>query len=99
MAIAAIVVEVEPQTASRAGKALEEIDGVTGWQLAAPGRLAATVECPADKLPELLQRISDMRDALDLELVFVNYEDDLDEDGQILCPSLSGLHCKFRKPQ
>lgn len=54
-------------------------------------RLAATVEAPSSSLPLLLRRIQDFPNVFELELVYVNYEEDLDADGNMPCPPISKI--------
>lgn len=62
-----------------------------------PNRIAATLETPADKLFDVLQQIQILPAVHNLELVYVNYEDDLENSGQIPCPPISTLHRKLSK--
>lgn len=51
-----------------------------------PGKVAAVIEIPAIDLTAALKKLSSLPGVWNLELVYVNYEDDLDSGGFIACP-------------
>lgn len=62
----------------------------------APGRVAATFETPASKLLGRLQACQKLPGVIGLELVYVNYEDDIDANGFIDCGPLEDLRRKLK---
>lgn len=89
MAIAAIVAHTFPNSLRGLDKALRARKEIVETRISPPDRIAATVEASSANLTKILQKIQEMDDILSLELVYVNYEDDLDADGSMPCPPVS----------
>lgn len=93
MAIAAIVLHLagspqEPETALRAMPEMVEAAFVP------PDKLAATLECPSETMLACLQKAANLPNVWNLELVYVNYEDDLDENGHMKAPPFEDISKK-----
>lgn len=88
MAIAAIVLHVLEPKLEGALNSLQQIPGLVEAAQGAPGRIAATVETPVPNLLDCLQECRNLSGVIDLELVYINYEDDLDSNGFMDGPSL-----------
>ena len=86
MAIAGIVIVHSPQHQKPLLTILGGMASIFEASPASPEKIAASVEIPAEELTGFLKRLAELPQALDLELVFVNYEDDLDENGFIPTP-------------
>lgn len=93
MAIASIVLHAgcRPQELA---VVLRATPGVMDAREIPPDKLAAVLECPADRLPAFLRGLRKRKGVINLELAFVNYEDDLEACGQINCPPLAELKKK-----
>lgn len=91
MAIASIVVHTFPASLQNLQNDLQALAEIVAARSVEPDRIAAAVETSAAKLPRILQNIEKMPEVLNLELVFVNYEDDLDKSGGIACPPLADI--------
>lgn len=55
-------------------------------------KTAAAIELPGQEVTSFLKKISSINQILSLELIFVNYEDDLDENGNMLLPPEAKKH-------
>lgn len=95
MAIASFVLHTIPAGLERTLAALQARQGILAAQKATEDRIAATAELAALELPLCLQDCKNLPDVIDLELVYVNYEDDLDGEGQIAGGSLAELRGKL----
>lgn len=96
MAIAAIVLHVPGPELEGAIRSLQKMPELLEAAQGAPERVAATFETPASKLLECLQKCQKIPGVLGLELVYVNYEDDMDKDGFIDCGPLDELRRKLK---
>lgn len=96
MAIASVVVYSPPGRAQELAKALRSLAGVADCEIVAPDRLAAIIEAPAAKLLDSLRAVEKLPDFVNLELVYVNYEDDLEAAGGIGCPPLAEIYKRAR---
>lgn len=85
MAIAAIVVYCEPERLQNLSEALQTFAARIEARIMGTDRIAATVEASSDLLPIILKKIQDLPDVFNLELIYVNYEEDLDENGNMPC--------------
>ena len=86
MAIAAVVITHSPQDQTTLQDALGRMGPLLDIRAVDFDKIAATMELPSEELTSFLKKIAALPEALNLELVFVNYEDDLDEDGFIPTP-------------
>ena len=86
MAIAAVVITHSPQDQTTLQDALGRMGPLLDIRAVDFDKIAATMELPSEELTAFLKKIAALPEALNLELVFVNYEDDLDEDGFIPTP-------------
>lgn len=96
MAIAAIVLHVPEQELEGALNSLQHLPGLLAAARGAPERIAATIETPAANLLDCLRNFQKLRGVIDLELVYVNYEDDMDTNGFIDSPSLHEALLKMK---
>lgn len=94
MAVAGIVLHASPANLQGLLKALQNEAEVMDCQIVPPGRIAASVETPSINILRVLKKLGNLPAALDLELVYINYEDDLERDGAIICPPISEVHEK-----
>lgn len=90
MAIAGILIHVIPSDLQALHERLQTWEGVIEARVAGENKIAASAESRSDTLPGLLQNIQADPQVLDLELVYVNYEDDLDSAGNMPAPPLIG---------
>lgn len=91
MAIAAIVIHSLPHEQECVSGVLQLMKPVIEWKTVSPDRIAATIECPSLDLLATLQQIKAQPAVLEMDLVFVNYEDDIDAEGYVPCPPLEQL--------
>lgn len=91
MAIAGIVLQVLPVSLGEVSASLQAVAEILDVRPAPPDRIAASVECASIKILAALKKIGSMPGVINLELVYVNYEDDLESTGTIACPPLSDL--------
>lgn len=94
MAIAALVLHCAgglPELAI----ALEALPGVVDKRQVPPDKIALTLEAPSQDLTGRLKSLKNLPNIWDLELVYVNYEDDLDAHGHIACPAISEIRDKL----
>lgn len=86
MAIASIVLH-STGSLSELEKALQALPGFVDATPVPPDKLAVTIESPAEKLPETLKQAASLPAVWNMELVYANYEDDLDEEGFMTAPA------------
>lgn len=91
MAIAAIVAHCLTDSLQGLSMALQEMPVVVEARAVTADRIAAAVEASSDLLPMVLKEIQELPDLLQLEVVFINYEDDLDAQGEIKSPPLADI--------
>lgn len=94
MAIAALVAHSMPGGAQGLLEALRSCPAIVDCQLAGEGRIAAALEAPSDGLLGALELVEKLPGLVNLELAYVNYEDDIGADGAMPCPPLSQIHKK-----
>ncbi len=99
MAIASIIANGFSDGPQGLLKTLRSFPQISEIQQLDAEKIAAVVECPVAELPGLLKNISTVPGMLDMELVFVNYEDDMDEAGFMNCPSEAELLAVFSQRQ
>lgn len=99
MAIAAIVLQVSASDLEGALASLQNMPEIVAAAQGAPERIAATIDAPAAELLNCLQKCQNLPQVIGLELVYVNYEDDMDRDGFIACASLNEILQKMKKGQ
>lgn len=86
MAVASVLVLHHPQDQQRLLEILGDLPAVVEIAPVGPDKIAATLDYPSQALTGLLTEMATIPDVLDLELIFANYEDDLDEEGYIPAP-------------
>lgn len=91
MAIAALVIHANPDDLPGLMPALQASGLLTQFQQAAGDRIGAILECPSDRLLRTLEELQAIPGVWNLELAYVNYEDDLNGDGQMPCPPIEDL--------
>ena len=94
MAIAGLVIHASPASLQGLLSALQNLAEVPDCQVVPPDRIAASLETPSLNILRALKKIGNLPDVLNLELVYINYEDDLERDGEIACPPISELNEK-----
>lgn len=87
MAIAAIVLH-STGSLQELENALRALPGTVDAKQVQPGKLAATIESPAEKLIQTLEKAQNLPGVWNLELVYVNYEEDLDSAGFMNTPPI-----------
>lgn len=85
MAIAAIVLH-STESLQELENALRALPGTVDAKQVPPGKLAATIESPAETLIRSLEKAENLPGVWNLELVYVNYEEDLDCSGFMNSP-------------
>lgn len=85
MAIAAVVLHAHGDLAELEGRA-RSLPWVVDTRQVPPDKLAVTLESPSENILEDLKNTSRLANVWNLELVFVNYEEDLDDEGFMKCP-------------
>ena len=96
MAIASLVIYTNSQNPQGVVNSLRTIPEILESVYVGDGRIASTIEARADLLPSLLAKIPEMPEIINLDLVGVNYEDDL-EAGGISCPPLKEIFKQRKK--
>ncbi len=91
MAIAGFVIQSSPDHLQGLQKALQNLTEVIDSLVVQPDRVAASLETPSLNILRAFKKINTLPGVLNLEIVYINYEDDLDRDGSIACPPLSEL--------
>lgn len=94
MAIAGIVLTVTLGRQREAGEALKVFPGVIEVQAVEEIKLAAVLESPSERLQSDLEALSALPHAVQLDVVYVNYEDDMDSSGHMACPPQCGRRCR-----
>ncbi len=91
MAIAGIVVNVTAEGQSQACEALRRAPGIVDVRSLEDGcRLAAVLESPSQRLQDDLKALNDLEHVLQVDVAYVNYEEDLDDSGHMACPPDGG---------
>lgn len=93
MAIAAIVLH-SSGSLRQLETALRALPWIVDAQAVPPDKMAVTLESPSEKIMEHLQITGRLPDVWNLELAYVNYEDDLDSDGHMNCPDRESIDGK-----
>jgi len=86
MAIAGIVLTTAPGQEGRGLAVLRRWPGVCDVQDAGEGKLAAVLERPSQDLQQALEDLAGLDHVLQLDVAYVDYEDDLDANGHMACP-------------
>lgn len=86
MAIAGLFAIHAPQSQSCLMSTLRGMSPILDLNPVDKDKLAITLEIKAEELTGFLKKISDHPDIFNLELIFVNYEDDLDTEGFMVAP-------------
>ncbi len=91
MAIAGIVVNVTAAGQSQACEALRRVPGIVDVRALEDGcRLAAVLEAPSQRLQDDLEAVNDLEHVLQVDVAYINYEEDLDDSGHMACPPNGG---------
>ncbi len=86
MAIASFFVLHSPQDQKQVLETLGRLSQIVAIRPVDEEKTAASLELPGQELTYLLKKISAIPQILSLELIFVNYEDDLDGNGFMEIP-------------
>lgn len=86
MAIASFFVLHSPQNQRQVLEILGKFPQIVETRALGTDKTAAVLELPGQDLTSLLKKIADKPPILSLELIFINYEDDLDENGNMEIP-------------
>lgn len=97
MAIAAIVLHAHPADLKSLLTLLKAEKNILDCQQAAEDRIALTIETSAATLLQALEKIKSLQGVWNLELVYANYEDDLDQNGSIACPPIAEIKKTMQK--
>lgn len=92
MAIAGIVLVHSPQSQEALLETLGGMAPISALSPVNPEKLAVSLELPSAELTTFLKKLATLPLVQDLELVFVNYEDDLDDEGHIAVPPEAGKY-------
>lgn len=99
MAIAALVVETREESMEGVLSALRNLPSILEANPATASRIGAALEIPANNLLDALQVCKNLPGVIDIELVYVNYEDDIDACGFIECGSYETILRKLQSKQ
>lgn len=95
MAIAGIVLNVVEGRLPETREALRVVAGVVDVQgVEDDGKLAVVLESPSQKLQADLEALRAMAHVLQLDVAYINYEEDLDAQGHMACPGHEPRRCK-----
>lgn len=97
MAIAGVVLTVTLGHQGEAGEALKAFPGVIEVQAVEEIKLAAVLESPSERLQSDLEALSELPHVIQLDVVYVNYEDDMDSSGHMACPPNCGRRCRHKE--
>lgn len=86
MAIAGVFAVHAPQDREPLRIALGSMPQILEIAPVDDNKLAITLEAPAFALTSFLKQLGEMDSILNLEVIYVNYEDDLDRDGYMDVP-------------
>lgn len=86
MAIASILALHTPQDQGKLREILGSMPPIIALNCVNHEKMAVTLEIAAPELTGFLKKLSALPEILNLELIFVNYEDDLDEAGFMQVP-------------
>jgi nitrate reductase NapD len=93
MAVAGIVLTVALGHQSEVAEALKGVSGVVEVQPVEAIKVAAVVESPSDRLQADLEAANGLDHVVQLDVIYVNYEEDMDSEGHMPCPA----HCGRRR--
>lgn len=99
MAIAALVVETREDNMEDVLRALRAMPPILEANPATASRIGAALETPASNLLDSLRACKNLSGVIDIELVYVNYEDDIDACGFIECGSYENILRKLQSKQ
>lgn len=86
MAIAGIVLTLVDAGMDSSLAVLRSWPGVCEVQEAGGGKLALVLEISSQDIQQTLEDLSSLEMVLQLDVAYVNYEDDLDSQGHMACP-------------
>ncbi len=87
MAITGLVITTAPNTAENIAKTITPQEFFTEVQASHdPDRLVAVLEVSADKVQDEIKKLQDMENILAVDIAYINYEDDIEKEGDIPCP-------------
>ena len=90
MAIAGIVLTVGLGHQAETAEALKAFPGVVEVQAVEEDKVAVVVESPSDRLQDDLEKVNQLDHVVQLDVVYVNYEEDMDSEGHMACPENCG---------
>ncbi|MDO5536432.1 MAG: hypothetical protein Q4F72_02730 [Desulfovibrionaceae bacterium] len=90
MAIAALLLMIQPERRERTLACVSAFPGVVETKTAADGRLACVFERGSLELQKGLEDLNGLEGVIQMDVVYINYEDDLDETGHMACPPDGG---------
>lgn len=95
MAIAGIVLQVTQGRLPETREALRALAGVVDVQgVEDDAKLAVVLESPSRTLQADLEALRAIAHVLQLDVAYVNYEEDLDDQGRMPCPEHAPRPCK-----
>lgn len=97
MAICALVLQVEKHALEGVLNTLRGMPEIIDAGGASPERIGASLEIPSAQLLDFLRTCHNLPGVIDTELVYVNYEDDMDENGRIDCGPLQELQARLKR--
>lgn len=90
MAIASVLLNVMPEDMKGLEKQFNSFSCLTDCKKLPESSnftgFAAVIEAPAGDLTEKMKELASLPEVIELQLVFADYEDDLDDSGQIDMP-------------
>ena len=86
MAIAGIILTPDAGQESRCLEALCNWSEVIETRQVDAGKLAAVVECSSLDIQKVLEGLAGIDSVLQLDVAYINFEDDMDSEGCIPCP-------------
>lgn len=96
MAIAAIVLHTA-ESPRELEKSLRAFPWIVDVKFAPPDKLAVALDSPANELMGNMQIAANLPGVWNLELVCVNYEDDLESGEDMNCPPIAEIWKKIKK--
>ena len=94
MAVAGIVLTVTLGHQAEVVEAVKNHPGVAEVQAVEEIKVAAVVESPSDRLQIDLEAVNALEHVVQLDVVYANFEEDMDSSGHMACPRDCGRRKK-----
>ena len=99
MAIAGLVFHIEGANLEKVSGKVKAFPDITEVKTLESGNeIAAVLECSSVDMQQKLKDLGKIRHVIQVDVAYINYEDDIEKDGFVSCPPLEKKR-KHKKPE